>query len=167
MTTAIPKRANAELVAASYLRALLSAYDTAVGSVLQEPNEETGLLTWAEGGFVQLSTISGTLDIYVPVRHTTLSIDVWAAVAGQSKRAPWGKAFSLAEAIIAATFDTQLHETHAVITLPSGFPAARVIEFSALTEPSRRPSDPADYARVGFDVRLAWHGLGDSWTVAS
>jgi hypothetical protein len=163
--TTIPKRANAELVAGTYLRELLAAYDTAVGAVLQAPTDETGTITWATGGFVQLGTISGTIDAYVPVRHSVLSLDIWAATGGQGKRPPWGKAFALAEAIVAASFDTQLHDTHAVVTLLTGFPAARVTEFTVLTEPSRRPSDPSDYAHVGMDVRVSWHGLGGSWTV--
>ena len=164
MSAAIPERANAELVAAAYLRAMLAAYDTAIAAVLQGPNPDTGMITWAPGGFIQLSTISGPIDPYVPMRHTVMSIDIWAATGGQNKRPPWGKAFALAEAVIAATYDTQLHDTHAVVSLPTGYPGARVAEFSALTEPSRRPSDPADYARVGMDIRLSWHGLGDSWT---
>lgn len=164
--TAVPKRANAELVAAAYLRQMLAAYDPAVGATLQGPNPDTGVITWANSGFVQLSSISGTIDANVPLRHSALSLDVYATTARQSKRPPWGLAFSLAEAIIAATYDTATHDTHAVVSLPTGFPDARVTEFAALTEPSRRPSDPSDYARVGFDVRISWHGLDNTWTVA-
>jgi hypothetical protein len=165
VTQAIPKRANTELVAAAYLRQVLAAYDPAIGAVLQGPDDETGVITWARTGFISWSNVGGSIDINVPVRHPVVSLDIWAATAKQSKRPPWGLAFSLAEAIIAASFDTQLHDTHAVVTLPTGFPDARVTEFSALTEPARRPSDPADYAHVGFDVRIGWHGLGTTWTV--
>lgn len=161
----IPLRANAELVAGAYLRAVMAAYATAVGAVLQGPDPATGVVTWGKTGFIQLTSISGTIDYNVPVRHTVVSLDVWATNRGESKRPPWNLAFSIAEAVVAATFDTQAHETHAVVTLPGDYPQARVLEFSALTEPSRRPSDPADFARVGFDVRFAWHGLGTTWTV--
>lgn len=161
----IPLRANAELVAGAYLRATLAAYATAVGAVLQGPDPATGAVTWGKTGFVQLTSIPGsTIDINVPVRHTVVSIDVWATNRGESKKPPWNLAFSIAEAVVAATYDTQAHETHAVVTLPAGYPQARVLEFSALTEPGRRPSDPADFARVGLDVRIAWHGLGTTWT---
>lgn len=163
----IPKRANAELVAGAYIRAIVSAYDAAVGATLQGPDPDTGKIKWANAGFVQLSNVTGSIDPNVPVRASAVSLDVYATTPTQSKRPPWGQAFSLAELIIAASYDTPAHDTHAVVTLPTGFPAARVLEFSALTEPARRPSDPSDFARVGFDVRIAWHGLDGSWTVPS
>jgi len=165
MTQAIPKRANSELVAAAYVRTVVSAYDTAVGAVLQGPDEETGRVTWGKAGFVQITGINGSIDPYVPLRRPVVSLDVWAAPPGQSKRPPWNLAFAIAEQIIAATYETRQHTAHVVVTLPTGYPSARVVEFSALTEPARRPSDPSDYARVGFDVAISWHGLDDSWTI--
>ena len=167
MPLTIPRRANPEIVAAAYIRAMVAAYDTAVGAVLQGPDPETGRITWSTAGFIQVSGITGAIDPYVPVRHSVVSLDVWAAPPGQSKKPPWGLAFALAELVIASTFDTLTHDTHAVVTLPTGYPDARVTGFRALTDPARRPADPSDYARVGFDCELAWHGLGTSWTVTS
>ena len=164
MTVPLALRANPELVVMAFLRARLAAYDTAVGAVLQGPGTD-GTLSWAGVGFVQPTTTGGTINPNVPVRTTVVSLDVWAATP-KSKRPPWGQAFAVAETIIAATYDTEVYDTHTVVTLPSGYPDARVTGFRALTEPSRRPSDPSDYARVGFDVEIVWHGLGQSWTVA-
>lgn len=163
MTTSLVLRANAELVVMAYIRDMLAAYDTAVGAVLQGPDED-GTLSWAGVGFVQPTTVGGSINADVPVRTSVVSLDVWAANP-KSKRPPWGQAFAVAESIIAATYDTAAHDTHGVVTLPAGYPAARVTGFRALTEPTRRPSDPSDYARVGFDVEIVWHGLGQSWTV--
>lgn len=163
MTAPLVLRANAELVVMAFLRARLAAYDTAVGAVLQGPAAD-GTLSWAGVGFVQPSTIGGGIDPDVPIRTSVVSLDVWAATAG-SKRPPWGQAFAVAETIIAATYDTGTYDTHTVVSLPTGYPDARVMGFYANTEPSRRPSDPSDYARVGFDVTITWHGLGQSWTV--
>lgn len=158
-------RANAELVVMAFLRARLDNYDTAVGAVLQGPAAD-GTLSWAGVGFVQPTTIGGTVDKNVPVRTSVVSLDVWAAVP-RSKKPPWGQAFAVAETIIAATYDLsrEVYDTHGVVTLPAGYPDARVTGFWVNTEPSRRPSDPSDYARVGLDVTIAWHGLGQSWTV--
>jgi len=165
MTTAIPMRATAELVAAAYLRTLVTAYDTAVGAVLQAPDPDTHKVTWGNVGFIQTSSVGGAINPDVPMRRSVVSLDVWAANPTPSKRPPWNRAFSLAELIVAATFDTPDHVTQAVVSLPTGYPDARVTEFTALTEPARRPSDPADYARVGFDVAISWHGLGTTWTI--
>ncbi len=160
--TPLVLRANAELVVMAYLRQrVLAAYGTVVGAVLQGPDGQ-GRYTWTDVGFVQPSSVGGSIDAYVPVRHSVVSLDVWA-VNPTSKRPPWGQAFAVAETIIAATYDTLEHDTHAVVTLPDGYPNARVTGFRVTTEPSRRPSDPSDYARVGFDVEIAWHGLGDTW----
>lgn len=154
----IPKLANAELTTAAYVRAMVTLYDIAVGGTVQGPNVDTGELTWAGAGFVQFTNLSGPIDPYVPVRHSVVSLDVFAANSG-SKQPPWGRAFAIAELIVAATYDTATHDTHAVVSLPTGYPDARVTGFMARTEPARRPSDPADWAHVGFEVEISWHGL--------
>lgn len=164
---ALPKRANTELVAAAYLRSIVAAYDAAVGATLQGPDPDTAQLTWSKAGFVQLTGITGTIDMYVPMRRPVVSLDIYAANPGQSKRPPWGKCFALAELIVAASLDTATHDNHAVVSLPTGYPSARVAEFTVLIEPQRRPADPADYAHVGMDVAISWHPLDTSWTLPS
>lgn len=164
MTAPLVLRANAELVVMAYLRQrVLAAYGTVVGAVLQGPDRQDRY-TWENVGFVQPSSVGGAVNANVPVRTSVVTIDVWAVNPG-SKRPPWGQAYAVAETIIAATYDTEGHDTHAVVTLPDGYPDARVTGFRVLTEPSRRPSDPSDFARVGFDVEIVWHGLGNTWTV--
>lgn len=150
----------------AFLRARLAAYDTAVGAVLQGPAAD-GTLSWEGVGFVQPTTIGGSIDPNVPLRRSVVSLDVWAANA-RSKKPPWGQAYAVAEQIIAATYDLEreVYDTHSVVTLPTGYPDARVTGFRVLTEPSRRPSDQSDYAHVGFDVEIVWHGLGTTWSIA-
>lgn len=149
----------------SYLRQrILAAYGTVVGAVLQGPDAD-GRYTWNDVGFVQPSSVGGAINANVPIRNSVVSLDVWAVNPG-SKRPPWGAAYAVAETIIAATYDTEAHDTHAVVTLPTGYPDARVTGFSVTTEPTRRPADPSDFARVGFEVAITWHGLGTTWTVA-
>ncbi len=162
--TPLVLRGNAELVTMAYLRQrVLALYNTVVGAVLQGPDDQ-GRYTWSDVGFVQPSSIGGSININVPIRSSVVSLDVWAVNKG-SKRPPWGQAFAVAETIVAATYDTPDHDTHAVVTLPTGYPDARVTGFMVNSEPSRRPSDPSDFARVGFEVTCVWHGLGSSWTV--
>lgn len=165
MTAPLVLRANSELVVMAFIRARLAAYSTAVGAVLQGPAAD-GTLSWEGVGFVQPTTVGGSIDKNVPLRSPVVSLDVWAATQN-SKRPPWGQAFAVAESIIAATYDLsrEAYDTHGVVTLPDGYPQARVTGFWANTEPTRRPSDPSDYARVGFDVTIVWHGLGTTWSV--
>jgi hypothetical protein len=164
VTVPLILRANAELVTMAYLRQrVLAAYGTVVGAVLQGP-DSAGRYTWQGVGFVQPSSVGGGINANVPVRTSVVSLDVWAVNPG-SKRPPWGQAFAVAETIVAATYDTEGYDTHAVATLPDGYPDARVTGFRVLTEPGRRPADPSDFARVGFDVEIVWHGLGNTWTV--
>lgn len=161
MTLAIPLRANAELVTAAYIRSIVSAYDTAVGAVLQGPDRD-GVIQWGSTGFVQFSTISDPIDTTVPLRHTVVSLDVWAANQGSSKKPPWNLAFSIAELIVEAQYDQSVNgvgDTHAVVSLPTGYPDARVTGFSVTTGPARRPADPADFAHVGMECTISWHGL--------
>jgi hypothetical protein len=159
-TPLIPRYANAELAAVGYLRGILDVYAVGVGTTLPGPNRDTDILSWANTGFVQVSGISDPINANVPVRTSVVSLDVYATVVG-SKKPPWGQAFSIAETIIIASFDTATYDTQRPVTnLPTGFPDVRVCGFVPVTGPSRRSSDPANYARVGFDVSISWHPLG-------
>lgn len=161
MTLVIPLRANAELVTAAYIRLIVGAYNTAVGAVLQGPDPD-GVIQWGSTGFVQFSTVSDPIDPYVPLRHSVVSLDVWAVNQGSSKKPPWNLAFAVAELIIDAQYDRSVNgtgDTHAVVSLPTGYPDARVTEFSTPSGPNRRPADPSDFAHVGMECTISWHGL--------
>lgn len=161
MVVAMPKLANAELVTAAYVRLIVGQYDTAVGATLQSPDSD-GVIQWARTGFVQFSVISDPINPNIPTRHTVMSLDVWAVNQGSSKKPPWNLAFNLAETIIAAQFDravTGVGDTHAVVSLPLDYPDARVMGFEVPSGPAKRPSDPADFAHVGMECTIHWHGL--------
>jgi hypothetical protein len=159
-TPLIPRKANAELVAQAYLREILTPYGVGVAAVLPGPSQETGLLSWAVNGFVVVGSVNDQINRDVPVRTSIVSLDVYA-VAVNSGKPPWGQAYAIAEVLIEAQYDTTTHDTQQPITtLPTGFPDVRVCGFRAVTGPSRRPSDPSNFARVGFDVSLSWHPLG-------
>jgi len=159
--TPLPLKANAELTTAAYVRAIVAAYDTAVGAVLQGP-DPSGVVQWGPTGFVQFTTVGDPIDMYVPVRHSVVSLDIWAVNTGSSKKPPWNLAYSIAETIIAAQYDLAVigaGDTHAVVSLPSGYPNARVAGFVMRNGPMRRPSDQADFAHLGMEAEISWHGL--------
>lgn len=158
--TALALRPNTELVTVAYVRdEILAGFDVGVGNTLPGPDPETNALSWGSTGFVVVSGITGQVNRDVPMRQPSVSLDVYAAnVAG--KKPPWGRAFAIAEALWAWQFDTETHDTQRPVALPTGYPGARVAGYSTLTEPSRRLSSPANYARVGLDVAISWHPLG-------
>jgi hypothetical protein len=61
---------------------------------------------------------------------------------------------NLCSAIIRATrLESTLRRT---LTLPSGYPQARLLECQALTEPRRLYGDDASYAHYQFDLYMHW-----------
>jgi hypothetical protein len=158
MTTPLVLRANAELVTAAYVRTIVAAFSTAVGAVLQGPDDQ-GVVQWGPTGFVQFTTISDPINLTVPLRHSVVSLDIWAANTGSSKKPPWNLAYSIAETIIEAQFDREWGDNHAVVSLPAGYPDARVTEFSIANGPKRTPSDQSDFAHLTMECGISWHGL--------
>lgn len=144
-------RADPELVAAAWLRTVVG---NRVATVLPKPGPD-GTLSWADYGFVTLVTAGGTPNLYVPLREPVMGVSCWAVNPG-SQKPPWDKAAMLAEAIQAACYD------HAAIprtvTLPDGYPQARVLSAYTTGEHRRIPNDPSSYAR--YDIP----GLVVVWT---
>ncbi|WP_354643862.1 hypothetical protein [Kitasatospora camelliae] len=138
-------RATTELVAEAWLKG-------AVGDIVATklPRDNT---TWAASGFVTVGTTGGNTGLYVPLRSPALTVTCWA-VAPSSNRPPWNKANVLAETIVAATFDHA--NTPRLLTLPAGYPHARVLTAYPAYEPRRIPDDPGSYARYDLGLVLNW-----------
>lgn len=138
MTTPV-LRATPELVAEAWLKTVVG---DRVATTL--PKNIDG---WTENGFVTLVVAGGTPNLYVPLREPAVGVDCWA-VNPQSQKPPWNKAACLAEAIQAACYE------HAaipqIVTLPTGYPAARVLSAYTTGEHRRVPDDPSSYARYSI-----------------
>jgi len=141
-------RGNTDLVVQGWLAGVPGLSEAMVASTL--PSDVTG---WAVSGFVQVTTVGGTPDAYVPMREPVVSVDCWA-VAPNSSKPPWGKANNLAEHIAAACQDHR--GCNRVVILPEGYPPVRVHQAYLLTEPRRIPSDDGAYARYQMDLALHW-----------
>lgn len=157
MPTLLPKLANAELACLAYLRTVVGLYDVAVGTTLQGPDPDTGVLSWGTTGFVQCAVVGGTPNGTVPIRRPVLSVDFWAVNVNGS-RPPWGRCIAVAELCIQAhyAFGPNDDGAHIAVTLPTGYPSVYVQEFSFLGEPERRPADEANYAHYGCQVQMSW-----------
>jgi hypothetical protein len=136
-----------ELVAVAWLKGVTDLG----GRVATElPADE---VSWADGGFVQVTGIGGSPERTMPVAKPVVSLDFWACAPG-SGRPPWGKANQLAEHVRA---DVHAHATTArTVTLPSAYSDARVITAYLLTEPRRVRSDVAYWAHYTADLHLSW-----------
>lgn len=145
MTAPVVLRATTELVATAWLKGVVGDI---VASALPRDNA-----TWAASGFVVLATVGGTANLYVPLRSPVVAVDCWA-VGQNSNKPPWNKATWLAEQIQAACYDSA--NTPRLLTLPTGYPQARVLSAYSEYEPRRVPADPAGYARISCGLTFNW-----------
>lgn len=114
---------------------------------------------WADLGFVQVTPITGTPDIDVPIRRPLVQIDCWAVALDSSgavsAKPPVHKANRLAELIRVGTeLDTALYSSP--VAMPTHYTDAIVLSAYPLTEPSEVTGDPSGYARVTFDLAIDW-----------
>jgi hypothetical protein len=138
-------RATTELVTVAWLKGVVGDI---VATTLPRSNA-----SWAASGFVQVATVGGTANMYVPIRQPVMSVACWAG-SPESNRPPWNKATWLAEQIQAACYDVA--NTPRLLTLPTGYPHARVLSAYTAYEPRRVPDDEASYARINFGLVVNW-----------
>lgn len=142
-------RATPELVATAWLK-------TVVGDIVSTtlPKPGTDGLSWEATGFVTLTIVGGTPNLYVPLRTPVMGVDCWAANS-QSQKPPWNKAACLAEAVQAACYDhAGIPQT---VALPSGYPDARVLSAYTTGDHRRVNDDASSYARYSIPgLVIAW-----------
>lgn len=152
-------RPTGELVAIYWLKDLSELHPDFINTLVPGPDPESNNLTWGASGFVQVISVGGTPDVDVPVRHSVISVDTWAANVGR-KRAPWGRANNLAEIIVNAVWDLDENDVlyKRPVTTPASHRNALVLNAEA-TEPQRRPADESNWAHFGFELSLTWVSL--------
>jgi len=142
-------RPTSELVAVAWIKGVAGVPVTSVATDLPADNS-----TWSASGFVQVTAVGGSPNIYVPVAQPVIQVDCWA-VNPNSSKPPWGKANQLAEVIRMGCLD---HPN--VGRLLSGFPAAysnaRCLSVYPISEPRRIRDDAADYAHYTMDLQFMW-----------
>jgi len=154
--TTLTLRATTDLVAVAWLKGLVG--DIVATTV---PRNDTV----AASGFVTVHTSGGSSNMYVPLREPVVLIDCWWAPK-DSVKPPFNKATALAEAIVAGCYD---HEnTPRLLTLPDGYPHARVLSAHVVQDP-RRPvvpgtgeasADHGSWARIVLGVQFHWIQVG-------
>lgn len=136
---------QSEMVAALWLETLGLAADAIGTDLPADP------ISWATGGYVQVSTMGGSPHPYIPERAPTVQVDCWAN-RPNSELPPWNRAGDLAGQILNATYEPQL----VALVMPIGFRPARVQTVTVLTEPRRMPGDPSGFARVMLELIMHW-----------
>lgn len=140
-------RANTELVAISWLGGVNGLTPSMVAATLPADNT-----TWAASGFVTVRTVGGAPGVHVPLRSPVVTVDCWAVKPGSSKP-PWFQANYLAELIDAGC---RASDAQRPVTLPTGYPLARVLSTYLVSEPRRAYGDQGDYAHYVMDMALNW-----------
>lgn len=142
-------KANSELVAVAWLQGATGIEAGQVATTL--PSDTTA---WETNGFVQVPmVVGGSPQLHYALREPVVQVDTWA-VNSNSGKPPWGKAASLFELLVAATYDVARMQR--TLTLPAGYPQARVMTAHFLTEPRRIPGDGASVARYSADLAFHW-----------
>lgn len=151
MTTTDLKHANSELVAVGFLQAILGQHG---GMGSRMPSEDDGGKSWAKTGFVLLSVVGGSPNVYAAgLRRPVLDVQAkW--IAPNSKQPPWFLANDLAERIVAGCYGAYDSPVEAI--LPAGFERAFVQTAYPLTEPRRIGGDASNIATYQFDLQLNW-----------
>jgi len=147
MTT--PLRPTGELVAIAWLKLAVPG----IGVATTLPSDATALRT---SGFLQARTVGGSPDLYLPMRAPVVAVSCWAAPSTEgSSKPPWNRANSLAERIVAATYDRALMDVTVDVSA-SDYTDAHVRTVVALSEPIRVEDDPGNYARYDVDLLVRW-----------
>lgn len=158
---AVILRPTTELVACAWLKGLVGDI---VATTLPRPAAD-GTVSWSDTGFVTLHATSGRPNMYVAMREPVVLIDCWWA-SPESVKPKWHRANGLAEAIVAGCLDHD--STQRLLTLPTGYPQARVKSAHCVQEP-RRPvvpgageqsADLGSYARLNLAVQFHWVQVG-------
>lgn len=135
-----------EQVAVAWLKTLPTIPSDKVATSL--PADST---VWGSTGFVQVTIAGGSPASSVPLYRPVVQVDCWAATTGSAKP-PWGRAGSLAQAIVWATYRFRGQ----VVNLGTDFAVASLLSVRPLSEPRRIPDDEAGFARVQLDLELSW-----------
>lgn len=146
---AVTPQANTELVAVAWLSSAEGIETGQVATTLPSSQE-----AWEPNGFVHVvGAVGGTPQLYYALREPVVQVDCYA-VNPSSGKPPWGKAASLMELLVAATYDEA--GLQRILTLRPGYPQARVLTAHFTSEPRRMPSDDASFARYQADLALHW-----------
>lgn len=147
-----PRVPSTEAVVIAWLRGLQGL---AAGVATTTPSDVS---TWAANGFVVVLSAGGS-GLDTALRAPVVSVDTWA-IQPDSDHPPWGKAFSVAQDIIAAVQDmSRTGQAVQVTPSPGDWVPVLVQDVSLLTEPRRIPDPDTSRAHTSMDLEVRWTAL--------
>lgn len=162
----LPLLPTSELVAVSWLGSIpalqpLGGTQMVATTLPADVDASNNPAAWVQTGFITVTVVGGSPDIYLPVKRPVFQVDCWAAKPG-SNRPPWWQANALAETIRYATLQRLGFNRPLTITVNGvSYPNAMVTSAYMVTEFRRIYSDAADYARYAGDLALTWITPGE------
>lgn len=105
-------------------------------------------------GFVTIRTLSGSSNIYLPVRSPSIEVRTWAVTQPGQKEPKWWLANQLAECIREACLDHNAFGGE--ITTRNGYDNICVPSAYLISEPRKVESDDARFAIFVFDLQMHW-----------
>jgi hypothetical protein len=158
----LPLLATSELVIAAWIGSIEHLSPQMVATQLPASvNADGTVASWVQTGFVTVSVVGGSPDIYLPVKKPVIQVDTWATKPGSNKP-PWWQANVLAETIRYATLQRTGFNRPLTLTVNGvSYPGAVVTSAYFATEFRRIGDDQADYARYQADMQISWQTIGD------
>lgn len=159
----LPLLATSELVAITWIGSVPHLSTQMVATQLPaDVNPDGTVASWVQTGFVTVSVVGGSPNIYLPVKKPVIQVDCWATRPGSNKP-PWGQANVLAETIRYATLQrTGFNRPLTLAVNGVSYPGAVVTSAYFATEFRRIYDDQADYARYQADMQISWQTIGDT-----
>ena len=153
-----------ELVARAWLVAAVDGLSASkVATTLPDP-------PWTDNEFVQIMQVGGSPNAELPIFEPVISVNCFALVAGSAKP-PWGQANQLAEKIRATCYNRRPAAAATTLDLATllgaafaGYGGALVRTVTPVSEPSRIPSDPSQYAVYNLDLQFNWSASSEVYT---
>lgn len=137
-----------ELVAVAWLKAAVPYLGNRVATDLPRDNA-----TWSASGFTTVTGVAGDPHIELPLSRPVVSVNFWG-VAANGGRLPWNLAAQQAEQVKRAVVNHP--SVPKVLTMPTGYDPARVLQVIPRSEPRRVPRDTANYAHLQMDLEIWW-----------
>lgn len=148
---------TSDYVGVHWLRSLSQLSGVDIANEVVDPWVETDggwKPQWTDRSFISIIAVGGGVDPYAPQFTPVYQIDCWARPKNRGSQPPWYAANQLAEIIRHLQYEV---DGSMLVTLPSPYGNARVVDVTVLSEPRRVPLDPNGIAHYTLDAEVTFY----------